>query len=113
MREHTYEFRLRALPRAPWRALCRRAPATQGRRRLGHRLRDRIGVNADTFYDAIIRACLVDPELTDDDWDQLAGALTDRQYDELSDAAWGLNRREVDVPFSRAASRMKRDSAAE
>jgi hypothetical protein len=112
MREHTYEFRLRALPRAEWRALCAEHPPRKADD--GSVVdTDRIGVNADTFYDAIIRACLVDPELTDDDWGQLAGALTDRQYDELADAAWGLNRREVDIPFSRAASRMKRDSAAE
>jgi hypothetical protein len=112
MREHTYEFRLRALPRVQWRALCAEHPPRKAED--GSVVdTDRIGVNADTFYDAIIRACLVDPELTDDDWEQLAGALTDRQYDELADAAWGLNRREVDIPFSHAASRMKRVSAGE
>jgi hypothetical protein len=74
---------------------------------------DRIGVNAETFYDAIIRACLVDPELDDDEWAQLVDALTDRQYDDIADAAWSLNRREVDIPFSHAASRMKRASSGE
>lgn len=112
MTEHTYEFRLRALPRAEWRALCNEHPPRKGDDG-GVVDSDRIGVNADTFYDAIIRACLIDPELTDDEFEQLTGALTDRQYDDIAEAAWGLNRREVDVPFSRAASRMKRDSAAE
>jgi hypothetical protein len=112
MREHTYEFRLRALPRPKWRALVAEHPPRKDADG-GVVDTDRIGVNAETFYDAIIRACLVDPELTDEEFEQLAEALTDRQYDELSDAAWGLNRREVDIPFSHAASRMKRDSAAE
>lgn len=111
MREHTYEFRLRALPKPAWRKLCGEHPPRRGD---DNEIvpTDLIGVNAETFYDAIIRACLIDPELTDDEWGQLVEALTDRQYDEIADAAWGLNRREVDVPFSRAASRMKRDSAA-
>lgn len=112
MREHTYEFRLRALPRAQWRALCAAHPPRKAED--GSVVdTDRIGVNAETFYDAIIRACLVDPELDDADWNQLVEALTDRQYDEISDAAWALNRREVDIPFSHAASRMKRASAGE
>lgn len=112
MREHAYEFRLRALPRAAWRALCADHPPRKADD--GSVVdADRIGVNADTFYDAIIRACLVDPELDDADWALLVEALTDRQYDEIAEAAWGLNRREVDVPFSRAASRMRQVSAAE
>jgi len=44
----------------------------------------------------------------DEDWAALDQSLTSRQFDDLSDAAWSLNRREVDVPFSRAASRILR-----
>jgi hypothetical protein len=112
MREHTYDFRLRALPRPAWRALV---AGHEPRRGDDNEIRaeDRMGVNAETFFPAMIRACLVDPELTDDEWAQLNEALTDRQFDDLSDAAWGLNRREVDIPFSRAASRMRRTSADE
>jgi hypothetical protein len=112
MREHTYPFRFRALPRREWRALV---AAHEPRRNDDNEIvdADRAGVNAETFYDAMIRACLVDPELTDEEWAALNEALTDRQYCDISDAAWMLNRREVDIPFSLAASRMKRDSAAE
>lgn len=112
MREHSYEFRLRALPRPAWRALVAEHPP---RRDVDNAIvqTDLIGVNAETFYDAIIRACLVDPELDDADWAALEGALTDRQYDELAEAAWGLNRREVDIPFSLAASRTRQVSAGE
>jgi hypothetical protein len=112
MRDSTYPFRFRALPKPRWRALCGEHPPRRGDD--GEVVdTDRIGVNAETFYDAIIRACLVDPQLTDDEWAQLQNALTDRQYDELAEAAWGVNRREVDIPFSLAASRMRRGTGAE
>ncbi len=112
MRENTYDFRLRAMPRAAWTTLVNAHPPRRGD---DNEIvdTDRMGVNAETFYAAIIRACLVDPELTDDEWSQLEQKLTDRQYSDLADAAWALNRREVDIPFSLAASRMRRDSGAE
>jgi hypothetical protein len=113
MREHTYDFRLRALPRTEWRALCQSHPPRRGDDNEIMEPDKYVGIDTEAFYPAMIRACLVDPELTDEEFEQLLDALTDRQFEDLSDAAWGLNRREVDIPFSRAASRMKRDSAAE
>lgn len=113
MRERTYDFRLRALSKPGFRALVKDHPP---RRDADDKVVEEdkyIGVDSTTFFDAMIRACLVDPELNDEEWAALNEALTDRQYADLSDAAWGLNRHEVDVPFSRAASRMKRDSSAE
>lgn len=106
MREHTYDFRLRALPRAGWRALVDRHPPRRDEQNAIVDT-DRIGVNAETFYPAIVRACLVDPVLDEAQWQTLVDSLTDRQFEDLADAAWALNRREVDVPFSRAASRTK------
>jgi hypothetical protein len=71
-----------------------------------------------------VRRCLVDPVLTAEQWRTLLGdpddvrakliaegkadevrdgVLTDRQFGAMSDAAWSLNRRDVDVPFSSAA----------
>jgi hypothetical protein len=113
MREHTYEFRLRALPKPAWRKLCGEHPPRRGEDNETVEPDRYVGINAETFYEAMIRSCLVDPELDDESWAQLSEALTDRQFEDLSDAAWAVNRREVDIPFSRAASRMKRDSAAE
>jgi hypothetical protein len=112
MREHSYDFRLRALPRREWRELVAAHPA---RRDENNKIldEDSMGVDSSTFFDAMIRACLVDPELDDAEWEALNAALTDRQFDDLSSAAWGLNRREIDIPFSRAASRMRRATAAE
>jgi hypothetical protein len=112
MREHTYEFRLRALPRPRWRALVNAHPPRRGDDN-EILAADMMLVNTETFFDELIRVSLVDPELTDDEFQQLTEALTDRQHENLWEAAWGLNRREVDIPFSRAASRMKAASAGE
>jgi hypothetical protein len=103
MQEATFPFRLRALPRPQFRALVNAHPP---RRNDENEIVDDdkfIGVNAETFFDAMVRACLVDPELDEQGWNDLAESLTSHQWDALSDAAWGLNRREVDVPFSHAA----------
>lgn len=131
MRESTITFRLRAMPKRRWRQMV-----------LDHQPRldengDRIpadyrGVNSDTFYHPMIRASVVKPELTDEQWTRLLGhtapeveeleaagkgdevedgLLTSRQYDRLFTASWDLNRDEVTVPFSSAASRLTGSSA--
>jgi hypothetical protein len=109
MREHTYEFRLRALPRHEFRALMSAHPP-----RDGERLDTAYVVNADTFFPALIRASVVDPELNDVEWvDLLANRLTDFQFNDIFLTAWQLNAREVDIPFSLAASRMRRATGDE
>jgi hypothetical protein len=112
MREHTYDFRLRALPKPRFRALIGDHPPRRGDG--GEILEtDRVfGLNTDTFFDALIRACVVDPQLDDQTWAQLEPVLTDRQYDQLATASWDVNRSDVDVPFSLAASRISRNSGA-
>lgn len=113
MREDTYTFRLRALPKRQWRSLVSEhppRPTDDG----GIDDRDRfLGVNSDTFFDAMIRACVIDPELDDETWNELNEKLTDKQYDSLADTAWSLNRSDIDVPFSRAASLISRTSEPE
>lgn len=114
MAENTYPFRLRGLPRPKFRALInahppRRIPAEDNPgETVVHPGDQYTGINGDTFHDALIRACLIDPaDLDDDGWQQLVDVLNDYQFDELSSTAWALNRSDVD-PFSRAASRMTR-----
>jgi hypothetical protein len=70
----------------------------------------RTGFNMETFPEALIRACVVDPELDDDTWDTLVDALTFQQWDNLFTEAYMLNRREVSVPFSVTASRILQPS---
>jgi hypothetical protein len=112
MREHTYDFRLRALPRHEFRSLLAAHPPREDEP--FKREDSALGVNRDTFFPAIIRASVVDPELDAAEWtDLLDNRLTDYQFQELAGTAWALNAREVDIPFSRAASRMRRATGGE
>lgn len=67
------------------------------------------GVNVDTFYLALVKACVVE-DLDEDDWTALYDAMTDRQFNELAGNAFAVNRGEVAVPFSPTASRLTRGS---
>jgi hypothetical protein len=108
MREHTYDFRLRALSRHDFRSLQVAHPP-----RDDDRLDKAYGVNADTFFPALIQACTADPELDDAGWADLLEKLTDFQFSDLFLTAWRLNTNEVDIPFSLAASRMRRATGDE
>lgn len=113
MREHSYTFRLRALPRHEFRALVHAHPP---RETDGVRLPEdaAIGINRDTFFPVIIRVAVIDPELDDAEWtDLLDDKLTDHQFQELAWVAWQLNDGEVGIPFSRAASLARQVSASE
>jgi hypothetical protein len=121
MRESTEIFTLRALPqgksprddRPTWRELLDRHPPRRGDD--GEVVEDDRGLllNTATFYEDLIRMSVVAPAMDDEDWSDLLGVLTNKQYGDLSLAAWMLNRGEVDIPFSLAASRMRRAIAAE
>jgi hypothetical protein len=68
----------------------------------------------ETFWDAIARACLIEPVIDDETWALMAGPagkLTDRQIGQLADAAWAVNRGDVSVPFSHAVSQARRTTA--
>lgn len=112
MREHTVVFKFQALRRPDFKKLIAEHPP---RREPDGTLNERdkhLLFNVDTIFAALIRACCIEPDLSDEVWALLLDEkLTDRQFDQLSDAAWYLNRGEVDVPLSRAASRLTQDSA--
>lgn len=118
MRESVIEFRLRALPRTrrpgddrpSFAELKAQHPPRETN---GEMVREDIMagfVNAETFPDPLVRWSIVDPPLTDDDWDTLD--LSQGQFDELVTAAWNLNQGKVDIPFSSAGSATTRSSGA-
>ena len=115
MREHTYQFRLRAMTRPRWHEFIGEHPPRKAEDSDEIDARDRLrGVNIETFFPALVRESVVDPVLDPAEWTLLLDqALTDRQFDELANAAWALNRGEVDIPFSPVASRMTRDTGTE
>ena len=71
----------------------------------------RIGYNDETFSPALLRACLIDPSPTEEQWPRLEALLVFGQHDALVAAAVDASRRRVDVPFSLAASVKSRKTA--
>lgn len=114
MPDASIEFRFRALPRSVYSALLKEHPP-----RDGDKLDQANGINLDTFFEAVVRACCVAPELDEADWldllgddtDEHPGVLSSGQFDVVAMAAWGVNRRDVDVPFSLADSQRLATSA--
>lgn len=113
MKAATYEFRLQGLARPQYRAFIAGYPMRIEEDGSLHQ-EDRVyGFNIDGGAEPLVRRCLVDPVLDADGWARLMEALTERQFDDLAGAAWYLNRGDVDVPFSRAASRLTETSEPE
>jgi hypothetical protein len=112
MRDATLTLKFQALSRPRFRTLVDAyPPRTKEDGSLSHR-EDVVGVNVDAFYERIIPLSLVEPKLDDDSLKLLLEEhLTDRQYQELTDVIWNLNRGKVDLPFSSAASTTARSSS--
>jgi len=100
MAEQTLEVVVRGLPRNDWKALVRDHPPREG-----VEADKQLGVNQESFTDAMVYACIVSPEMTDDEKATLLDVITDAQYEKLTEAAWNVNRRDLSVPFSPIASR--------
>lgn len=99
-------FRFRGLDRHGWAQLLTDCPP-----RDGVATDKALGYNPETFYPALIRRCLVEPQVTDEQWERLDARLSSGQFDSLADTALAVSRRKVDVPFSFAASATLRSSA--
>jgi hypothetical protein len=113
MREHTYQFRLRALPKRQYRELKAQHPP---RKTDSGEILDEdrfLDADLDGLSEPLLRACLVDPVLDDSDWADLMDKLTDRQYSDLVGTAIMVNRGGVDIPFSSAASSLLKSSGSE
>jgi hypothetical protein len=106
------EFRLRGLPRSKragdvrptWVELSEGHPPRVEDGIMDARDRLMGGQNMDTFPEPFVRASIVaidgdESPLTDGDWAELMGSITDYQFDQLVNGAWELNQREVSVPF--------------
>ncbi|MGH9003943.1 MAG: hypothetical protein ACRDYV_12520, partial [Acidimicrobiia bacterium] len=103
MREHTYEFRFRALAPQAWSDLIAAHPAREGQRER---------INLDTFRPAAVAACCVSPEGMGEQGaiDRLFAVLNQAQQLDLFAGAWDVNEESVSVPFSASASAALIDS---
>lgn len=107
IREHTVTFRVVGMPFADYNAVLVDHPPREGN------VVDRaLGYNTETFHPALIRQCLVDPQVSDEQWAKLVARLSDGDFDRLANAALEVNRRHDDgrVPFSYNASAETPDS---
>jgi hypothetical protein len=113
MRADTEEFVVQALPGPKYRELKAQHPPRQDDE--GAVIDDDrfLDANLETFAEPLLRACLVAPEFDDELWAETVEALTDRQYEDLVNAAIFVNKGSVTVPFSRAASAILSSSAPE
>jgi hypothetical protein len=103
MRQHTVQFKLRALGRQEWADLFSQHPPRRDKD--GKRdPRDGIGVNSTTFFPALVYQSIGEPEMTPERWAKLDKKLSDAQFNKLANAAWLLNQVEEDVPFSLSGS---------
>ncbi|GAB3376213.1 hypothetical protein [Amycolatopsis echigonensis] len=104
--EHSLQVRMRGLKHGPWVELMAAHPP-----RADNAADANMGVNVESFVPALIRAEMVEPEMSDAQFEKLLDVITDRQYNELANAAWMLGREYRDAPvFSRAASLVIPDS---
>jgi hypothetical protein len=108
MRESTYPIRLRALSGPDYRHFKSGFPPRVDAEGEVDKLDEAYGFNIEDGFKPLVRRSLVDPELTDDEFADLMTKLTDNQFTALALAAYRLNRGDIDVPFSRAASRLNR-----
>jgi hypothetical protein len=91
--------RMRAHTRVDWKKRIREHPP-----RADNTTDRPWGCNTDTFFPVVIREAIVDPELDDEDWDNLQTATAGGEWDKLIDCVYRLNREAVDVPKSPLAS---------
>jgi hypothetical protein len=106
MVDATVTFTFQAMKRKQWRALGVAHPP-----RDDNQIDAVYGVNEDTFFEAAIPASCVSPELDEATWAELLEECSDAEWGALRDAVSLLNRQDVEVPFSRAALQILRDSS--
>lgn len=104
MREHSSVFRFRGLPRKQYSDLVASCPPSEDAKEQGAE------VDWETFSVALVAECAVEPEMAVEEAGQIADVLTQAQWDGLVTAAFSVNKRDVDVPFSYAASAILQSS---
>ncbi|WP_326565074.1 hypothetical protein VSH64_24850 [Amycolatopsis rhabdoformis] len=100
MAASTIQVRMRAMTKPAWRSMMfSHAPRENDPKDLA------LGYNRETLPDAIVAESIIEPERTAREWQNVFEVLTSRQYDDLVDTAWALNRKDTSTPvFSLAAS---------
>lgn len=96
MREHTVVFRFQGLSSKAYSDLVAKHPPKDDSKRTD--------VDADGFSADLVATCAIEPKMTFAEAVQLSEVLTQAQWDALFTAAYEVNKTDIDVPFSYAAS---------
>jgi hypothetical protein len=108
MADAVVPFRFEARSRKRWPRLLAEHPPREGNEDDA-----RFGMHFENFMTVLIKESTVSPVLDAEDWDGLFEAITDGQWELLTSTLWHLNRDQaLPVPFSPAASRIRKNSAA-
>lgn len=67
-----------------------------------------LGVNRATFFEPAVKLCIVEPEFTDEQYDEFVDQLSAAQWDRMSSVSWIVNEGEVNIPKSSAVSLLQR-----
>lgn len=111
MKSATITVVLRAMSRRNFLKLCSVHPVRRDEDNKPNPNDVGLGVNTDTIWDPLIRACWVSPDITKARLTRvLDEVLSDAQYSGLAGLAWEVNRGDVDIPFSYAASRTRQSN---
>lgn len=108
MHEASVKFTLTGVDEAQWKAVLIANPPREG-----YQIDQMLGYDTSGKAGAgFIRLCLVEPQLTDDQWARLRTKLTDAQFAKLLTMATDLNRsNDGTIPFSSAVSEVIRASS--
>lgn len=95
MDDASLTFKIRALPDREFTRLVADNPARDGNK---HDLV--FGANLDEVVEQLIRRGTEEPELDAADWEVLLGEVLNKAtYEQLTNAAWSVNKQDVSVPF--------------
>lgn len=99
MRDETETWRLQGRTHTEYQAIVLSHPP-----RAGNKIDETLGYNDSTFHDELIRACLIEPKIPDEELTELLAEMSSGQFEIVAVTAINVSRRKVDVPFSYAAS---------
>lgn len=101
-------FRFQARDKDRWPEMIAAFPPREG-----NEVDSKYGLNFSGLMTALLHESTVSPAMTPARWAKILKKITDGQWELLTNTLWQLNRRaELPVPFSPAASRIMRNSAA-
>jgi hypothetical protein len=108
MKASTIVVAMEAIPRREFLKLCSLHPVRRDEDGTPNRDDVGLGVNVETIWGPLIRACWADPVVDKPRLTKLLDdKLSDSQFTQLANLAWLVNRGDVDIPFSYAASRTR------